>query len=131
MAASNKAKWIGVALTVLPSLMFGFSAVLKLKGGPELNQGMAHLGMPPSMVVPLAILELTCVVVYLIPATSVLGAVLLTGYLGGAICTHWRVGDPFWVQILIGLVLWLGLYLREPRLKALLPLRTPPSPGSI
>jgi DoxX-like family len=125
VAASNKTRWIGVALTVLPSLMFLFSAFLKLKGGPELDQGMAHLGLPPSMVVPLAILELTCVAVYLIPATSVLGAVLLTGYLGGAICTHWRVGDPFWTQILIGLVLWLGLYLREPRLKALLPLRTP------
>jgi catechol 2,3-dioxygenase-like lactoylglutathione lyase family enzyme len=65
---------------------------MKLKGGPELAQGMAHLGLPGSMVVPLAILELSCVVVYLIPATSVLGAIVLTGYIGGAICTHWRSG---------------------------------------
>jgi hypothetical protein len=121
--ASSKVRWIGIALTVLPSVMFVLSAFMKLKGGPELDQGMAHLGMPRSMVLPLAILELTCVVVYLIPATTVLGAVLLTGYLGGAICTHWRVGDLFWVPILLGLTLWLGVYLREPRLKALLPLR--------
>ena len=61
--------------------------------------------------------------VYLIPQTAVLGAILLAGYVGGAICTHWRVGDPFIVQIVLGICVWLGLYLREPRLKALLPLR--------
>jgi hypothetical protein len=53
----------------------------------------------------------------------VLGAILLAGYLGGAICTHWRVGDPFVVQIVLGLLVWLGIYLREDRLKALIPLR--------
>jgi len=103
--------------------MFLMSAAMKLKGGPELAEGMAHLGLPSSMVVPLAILELTCVVIYLIPMTSVLGAILLAGYVGGAICTHWRVGDPFIVQILLGIFVWLGLYLREDRLKALIPLR--------
>jgi hypothetical protein len=105
-------------------LAFLFSGFLKLKGGPELAQGMAHLGLPDSMVLPLAILELTCVAVYLIPQTSVLGAILLAGYMGGAICTHWRAGDPFITQIVLGLLVWLGLYLREPRLKALIPLRT-------
>jgi hypothetical protein len=75
------------------------------------------------MVVPLAALEISCVVIYLIPATSVLGAILLTGYVGGAICTHWRAGDPFFIQIALGVFIWLGLYLRENRLKALLPLR--------
>jgi len=103
--------------------MFLMSAAMKLKGGPELAEGMAHLGLPSSMVVPLAILELTCVVIYLIPMTSVLGAILLAGYVGGAICTHWRVGDPVIVQILLGIFVWLGLYLREDRLKALIPLR--------
>jgi hypothetical protein len=72
---------------------------------------------------PLAILEMTCVVVYLIPSTSVLGAVLLTGYLGGAICTHWRVGDPVYVHIVLGVLVWLGLYLCESRLSELVPLR--------
>jgi hypothetical protein len=76
------------------------------------------------MVVPLAILELSCAVIYLIPATSVLGAILLAGYMGGAICTHWRAGDPFVVQAVLGILVWLGLGLREPRLRALLPLRS-------
>jgi hypothetical protein len=62
-------------------------------------------------------------VIYLIPATAVLGAILLTGYIGGAICTHLRVGDPFFIQIAIGIFIWLGLYLRESRLKKLIPLR--------
>ena len=115
--------WIGRVLSGLASLLFLFSAVMKLVGGPQLEQGMAHLQLPMSMVVPLAILEITCVVVYLVPVTAVLGAVLLTGYLGGAILTHLRVGDPFIVHIGLGGAVWLGLYLREPRLKALLPLR--------
>jgi hypothetical protein len=84
---------------------------------------MAHLGLPESMIIPLGILEATCTVIYLIPATSVLGAILLAGYMGGAICTHWRVGDPLVGQIAIALVIWLAIYLREPRLKALIPLR--------
>ena len=111
-------------ITVLASLLFLISAFMKLKGGAEVMQGMAHLGLPESMVMPLAILEISCVVIYLIPATSVLGAILLAGYIGGAICTHWRAGDPFYIQIALGLFVWLGLYLRENRLKALIPLRT-------
>ena len=122
-AGGGKVVWVGRVISVLASLMFLMSAAMKLKGGPELAEGMAHLGLPSSMVVPLAILELTCVVIYLIPMTSVLGAILLAGYIGGAICTHWRVGDPFIVQILLGIFVWLGLYLREDRLKALIPLR--------
>lgn len=124
MAPSGKVVWTGRVISALASLLFLFSAALKLKGGPELAQGMAHLGLPDSMVVPLAILELSCVAVYLIPPTSVLGAILLTGYIGGAICTHWRVGDVFVVHIVLGVLIWLGVYLREPRLKSLIPLRT-------
>jgi hypothetical protein len=97
---------------------------MKLKGGAEVLEGMAHLGLPESLMVPLAILEISCVVTYLIPATSVLGAILLTGYIGGAICTHLRVGDPFFIQTALGILIWLGLYLRENRLKGLIPLRT-------
>ena len=122
-AASGKIVWVGRALSVLTSLLFVVSAVMKLAGGTEVTQGMAHLGLPESLMVPLAILELACVVVYLIPATSVLGAILLTGFIGGTICTHLRVGDPFFIQVALGVVVWLGLYLREDRLKALIPLR--------
>jgi hypothetical protein len=115
--------WVGRVISGLASLMFLFSSLLKLKDGPEVLQGMAHLGLPESMIKPLAVLEISCVVIYLIPQTAVLGAILLAGYIGGAICTHWRVGDPFFVQTLLGIFVWLGLYLREPRLKDLIPLR--------
>ncbi len=124
VAASGRVVWIGRVISVLPCLLFIFSAFLKLKDGPEVLKGFAHLGIPASMMMPLAILEISCVVIYLIPATSVLGAILLTGYVGGAICTHWRVGDPFYAQIALGILVWLGLYLREDRLKPLIPLRT-------
>jgi uncharacterized membrane protein YphA (DoxX/SURF4 family) len=123
--ASGKQVWSGRIISGLACALFIFSALMKLKGGPELSKGMAHLGLPESMVLPLAILEISCVVVYLIPATSVLGAILLAGYMGGAICTAWRSGDSFVIQILLGVFVWLGLYLREDRLKALIPLRRP------
>ncbi len=123
MAASKKIVWVGWVLSVLASLLFLFSAFIKFKGGPDMDQAMTHLGLPASMLLPLGILELTCVVIYLIPATSVLGAILLAGYVGGTIVTCWRVGDPFIINIALGLVVWLGIYLREPRLKELIPLR--------
>ncbi|MBI4573202.1 MAG: DoxX family protein [candidate division NC10 bacterium] len=116
--------WVGRVISVLVSLVFAMSAFMKLKGGAEVTQGMAHLGLPESLIMPLAILEISCVVIFLIPATSVLGAILLTGYIGGAICTHLRVGDPFFLQIALGIFVWLGLSLRENRLKGLIPLRT-------
>jgi hypothetical protein len=125
VAASRRIVWFGRVISILVSLLFLMSAFFKLKDGPDVMKGIAHLGLPESMLVPLAILEISCVVIYLIPATSVFGAVLLTGYIGGAICTHWRAGDPFVVQILLGVLVWLGLYLREDRLKALIPLRRP------
>jgi sorbitol-specific phosphotransferase system component IIC len=123
VTARGKVVWVGRGISGLVSLIFVISAVMKLVGGAEVKQGIAHLGLPESMLTPLWILELACTVVYLIPATSVLGAILLTGYIGGAICTHWRVGDPFFIQVALGLFVWLGIYLREESLKALLPVR--------
>lgn len=125
MATSRWAVWAGWVISVLLALLFLVSAVMKLAGIPAVQEGMAHLGLPLSMLTPLSMLEMACAVVYVIPATAVLGAVLLTGYLGGAICTHWRVGDPFLPQIALGLLVWLGIYLREERLRPLLPLRRP------
>ena len=121
--ASPKMVWTGRIISILASLMFLMSAAMKFVGGPKVEEGMAHLGIPATMLRPLAILELTCVVLYLIPATSVLGAILMAGYVGGIILTHWRVGDPVYIPIALGLCLWLGLYLREDRLKPLLPIR--------
>ncbi len=123
VALSRKIVWVGRVISILVSLLFAMSAFMKLRGGAEVMQGMAHLGLPESLIMPLAVLEISCVVIYLIPATAGLGAILLTGYIGGAICTHLRVGDPFYMQIAIGIFIWFGLYLREDRLKELIPLR--------
>lgn len=116
--------WIGRLMALPVAFLFGMSAVMKFQGGPEFAEGMTKLGLPESMVVPLAILELVCLVLYLVPWTAVLGAILLTGYLGGAICTHWRVEDSFVIQVGLGIFLWLGLYLRDRRLWELIPFRT-------
>lgn len=124
MAASRRAMKVGWVISILVSLVFVFSAVMKFVGGPELAKGMEQLELAGKIpIVPLAILELTCTAVYLVPRTSVLGAILLTGYLGGAILTHWRVGDWVILHIVLGLLIWLGIYLREDRLKALIPVR--------
>ena len=127
--ASKRMAWTGRVISILVSLMFVFSASMKLAGGAELEKGLAHLELAGRVpVIPLTILELSVVAIYLIPATSVLGAILLTGYLGGAILTHWRVGDMFIVHIVLGMFIWLGIYLREDRLRALIPIRTRVSP---
>lgn len=124
-APAGKVVWVGRVISALVSLPFLMSGAMKLKGGPQLKEGFAHLGLPESMTVPLAILEIACVLVYMVPPTAALGAVLLTGFMGGAILTHWRVGDPFYIQITLGVLAWLGLYLRDNRLRSLLPLRNP------
>ena len=121
---TSKQVWIGWILTGLASAMFVMSASMKLLHGEQVVQGMIHFGFQDSMILPLAILELTCLAIYLIPVTSVLGAVLLTGYLGGAVCTHWRAGESFLPPLIVGFAVWGGLYLREKRLHALLPLRS-------
>ncbi|MEW4562929.1 DoxX family protein [Bremerella sp. JC770] len=117
------AKWTGRVISGLVGLAFLASAVSKFVGGAGLEEGFAHLGLPMEIQYPLAILELVIAIIYLIPPTTVLGAILLTGYLGGAICTHWRVGDVFIVQIVIGVLVWLGVFLRDRRLWVLLPIR--------
>jgi hypothetical protein len=124
MAASGRAVKAGWAISILVSLPFVFSAAMKLMGGPELAKGMEHLELAGKIpIFPLSLLELSVLAVYLIPPTSVLGAILLTGYLGGAILTHWRVGDMFVVHIVLGMLIWLGIYLREDRLRDLIPVR--------
>jgi hypothetical protein len=128
VALGRKSVWTGRIISILVSLVFVFSAVMKLVGGPELDKGMEHLELANKIpMIPLAILELSVVTVYLIPQTAVLGAVLFTGYLGGAILTHWRVGDWVVVHVVLGMLIWLGLYLREERLRALIPFRRRPS----
>lgn len=118
-----KLTWGGRVISGLLALLFTMSASMKLVGGTEVTEGFAHMGLPASLRIPLGILELGCAVIYAVPATAVVGAILLTGYLGGAIVTHLRIGEPVVFQITLGLLVWLGLYLRESRLKSLIPLR--------
>ena len=120
---SKAVLWTSRVMSALPALMLLVSAVMKLAHPPQLDEGFAHLGVPITHAFGLGVLELGCTVVYLIPRTSVLGAILLSAYLGGAIQTHVRVGDPFYTQIILGVLVWGGLYLRDPRLRALIPLR--------
>jgi len=121
---SGAQRWTGYILSALPSLLIAFSAAMKLARAPGLAESFDHLGWPVGYALGLGLLELACMIVYLIPRTAVLGAILLTGYLGGATATHVRVGDPtFWAPALLGVLLWGGLYLRDPRLRVLLPLR--------
>jgi len=117
---NRKAIWAGRVVSILVSLSFAFSAVMKLIVVPDVVKGMSHLGLPESLIRPLGVIELLCVVVYLVPQTAVLGAILFTGYVGGTIITHLRVGEPVYLNIILGLLIWLGLYLRRPQLRELL-----------
>ena len=122
---SRKMIWTGRIISTLPVLALLFSATMKLMKPPDIVDGFKHFGYPEELIRVLGIVELSCAVIYIIPRTSVLGAILMTGYLGGAVATHARVEDPHFIMpFLAGVLVWLGLLLREPRLRALLPLRS-------
>jgi hypothetical protein len=124
---SRTAKTAGWVLTGLVVAFLTFDTVLKLTQASAAVETSAALGFNAQDVFRLGILELVLLIAYLLPATSILGAVLWTGYLGGAIATHARLGNPLFSHILfptyVGLMLWGGLWLRETRLQALFPLR--------
>lgn len=121
-AIGKKRMWAGRILSALPVLMLVFSAVLKFMKPASVVEGFARYGYPEDLIRILGILELLSSVIYVIPRTSVLGAILMTGYLGGAIATNVRVGDPsFFIPVLLGVLVWGGLYLRDGRLSALIP----------
>jgi hypothetical protein len=116
--------WAGRIVSALPILGLGMSGIMKLSHAPQLVGMMsAHLGFTESAIVGIGLVELLCIALYAIPATSVLGAVLVSAYLGGAVASHVRVGDAYVVPILLAVLAWLGLYLRNARIRKLLPLR--------
>jgi hypothetical protein len=115
--------WTGWVLTLLCSAALFMSATMKFVQPKDVVDGMTKLGWPMDVLIPLAIVEIACAVIYLIPQTSVLGAVLLTGYLGGATASHVRAYDNFASPVIMGVVVWLGIYLRCGRLRAILPWR--------
>ena len=121
---SKAAKWTGWVLTVLPALMFMLGPVMLLTNRAEMVKDMGNYGYAERYVVPLVIVQVICAVLYVIPQTAVLGAVLMTGWLGGAVSTHVRAGEAWLFPVLFGVVVWLGLFLRDRRVRALLPLRS-------
>jgi hypothetical protein len=117
-------RWVGLGLSALAGLGLIASGAMKLSRSPEVMKGFVeHFGYSAGVITPIAVVELLCAILYLVPQTSVLGAVLVTGYLGGAVATHVRVGEAFLSPVVLGVLAWLGLFLREERLRALLPLR--------
>lgn len=120
---SKKMLWASYIATALPVLMLLFSASGKFLKPEGMEANIEHLGWRMDQMTLLGIVELTFVIVYLIPRTAVFGAVLLTAYLGGATATHARIGDPVFLPIIVGIFVWVGLYLREPRLWPLAPIR--------
>ena len=119
--------WTGRIMSALPALFLLVDGVGKLVKPAPVVHGTVQLGYPESVLLGLGIVLLSCTVLYVIPRTAILGAILLTGYLGGAIATHVRVGSPLFSHILfpvyVAVLLWGGIYLRDERLRALIPLR--------
>jgi hypothetical protein len=127
-APSARPKWViwtARVLSALSVLFMLFSASLKLVHAPGVVEAWVKMfGFQESTLTAIGLVELACAILYAVPRTSVLGAVLVTGYLGGAIATHVRLGQPdFLTPLFLGVVVWAGIWLREPRLPELLPLR--------
>ena len=123
---TNKVVWTGRILSAVICFFFGFNALVKMFPEtfyPQMIEQMGGIGLPANILPVIAGLELLCVITYAVPTTSVLGAVLFTGYVGGTILTHLRVNESVGMQVTFSLLIWLGLYLREPRLHSLLPIR--------
>lgn len=117
----------GQVISAVPVLFLLFDTVIKLMTIDPVVESFDQLGYPVSLSLGIGLVELACLVLYVIPRTAVLGAIVLTGYLGGAVATHVRIGSPLLTHTLfpiyVGALLWGGLYLRERRLRALVPLR--------
>ena len=122
---SKGVKIVSWVISILPVLLMLMSAIFKfIQPGQEFADGLAHMGWSSDVMSTIGVVEIACVVIYLIPRTSILGAILTTAYLGGAVATHVRVGDPFYTPIIVAVLVWLGLWLRDPRVKALIPVRS-------
>ena len=124
---SKTSLWVGRIVGGLPALFLLVDGAMKLAKPAVVVDATTKLGYSEGVIIPLGIVLIACTILYLIPPTSVLGAILLTGYLGGAVATHVRAGEPLFsvsFPIILGIMLWLGLYLHDLRLRALIPLRS-------
>jgi len=122
-AKTNHNRWPKLIPTTLVTLMLCASAAGKIGGAPKMVNGLIRVGIPRSAITPIAILELACLALYLVPRTTVLGTLLLTGYFGGATLAHLIGGEALLPPLMIGFMIWVGAYFRVPAFRALIPLR--------
>ena len=124
-SVSGAQVWTGRVISILLALSLAIGGVIDVMKPDFVVKAVTQMGYPESMIQPIGVVVLICVILYLIPSTAVLGAILLTGYLGGAVATHVRAGDPLLTRVLVpvyyAILLWGGLYLRYHRLRALVP----------
>ena len=123
-SGSKASLWTGRVISGFIILFMLFDGGAKVVRFAPYVEGTVKAGFADNLVVPLGIVSLVCAILYAIPQTSILGGILLAAYFGGATATHVRLGQPFWFPIVFGILTWLALYLREPRLRKLIPLRT-------
>ena len=124
---SKKMLWAGRIMSALPALFLLFDGGAKLVQPAPVVEGTVKLGYPVSVILGLGIVLLASTLLYIIPRTAVLGAILLTGYLGGAVASNLRIQEGWFVilfPVFFGALIWGGLYLRDARLRALIPLRS-------
>jgi hypothetical protein len=125
-SVSKAALWIGRGMSILVVLFFLLDGVMKLFKPAPVIEATEKLGYQQSVIIPLGIVLIACTVLYIIPQSAALGAILLTGYLGGAVASHLRAGDdwfPILFPVVFGAMVWGGLYLRDPRIRAIVPMR--------
>lgn len=122
---TRRARRAGLMVSAIPVLFLAVDLTGKLLRVAPVVEGTTQLGYPASVILPLGLIQLACLALYLVRRTSVLGAILWTGYLGGAVATHVRLGNPLFSHVLfpvlVGALLWLGLWLRDARVRSLLP----------
>ena len=121
-AVSKKKLWAGRILSAIPVLFLIFDGAIHVMKPAPVEEAFSRLGYPLSVALPLGLVEFACITIYVVPRTSVLGAILLTGYLGGAVATHVRVGDPLFnilFPVIVGATVWGGLFLRDERVSGL------------
>ena len=121
---SKQALWAGRVASTIPILVLILSASAKIAQRSGAQDALSRFGYAASQLPAIGILELICTAAYLVLRTAMLGAIRLTGYLGRAIATHVRIHDAFFVPLLLGVMVWAGLWLREPRLRIWLPTRS-------
>ena len=125
-SVSKGALWTGRVMSALPVFFVLMGSVMKLMRLPAVHEGFARAGLSDSLIVPVGLIELICVITYTIPATAVLGAILMTGLLGAACLTSLRIADPTYpLPVILGMLAWGGLFMRDLRVRALIPFRKP------